>query len=145
MEFNEPARDASPNRSSVALVARTTRGYPQHPCLGHKIVDGVRGRSSPQAAPHFQPQYFCCLSPAYIRPVALSRRRHVFPEQPSGFWIDKVHPCASRTSDGLVQIGFAISWLTFDPALHVQTGIRATIHKSCSHDPLITQDNSIGL
>ena len=59
------------------------------------------------------------------RPVALSRREHFFPEQPSGFWIDQVHSCASRTSNRLVQIGFAISWLTFNPALHVQACIRA--------------------
>ena len=58
MELSKPAKGASPTRISVVLVARTTP-IPQHPCLGHGIVDGVRGQSSPSGRPRtFSPNTF---------------------------------------------------------------------------------------
>jgi hypothetical protein len=47
-------------------------------------------------------------------------------EQLSGFWIDQVRPCAGRTSNRLVGIGFWVNWITLDPTLHVQTGANDT-------------------
>ena len=72
-----------------------------------------------------------------------SEGRFFLPEQPSGFWIDQVHPCAGRTIDGLIEIDFVVGWITLDPALHVQTSARATVHKYYSHNALNSAGDSI--
>jgi hypothetical protein len=51
----------------------------------------------------------------------------VSPKHLAGFRIDQVQPRANRAGDGLINVAFAFGRIVSDPALHVQTRIRAAV------------------
>jgi len=63
------------------------------------------------------------------RPNARPALIYFSPEHPSGFRIDQVLPRANRACDRLISLVFAFGRIVSDPALHVQTGIRAAVDK----------------